>query len=501
MTVTTDRLRLANLQPERPERELVLYWCIGARRATHNLALDHALDEARRLRRPLLVFEPLRLDYPWASERFHAFVLEGMRDNARAFAAAGLSYFPYVEPSSGAGRGLLEALAQHACLVVTDDVPGFFQPRMVHATAARLDVRLVGVDGNGLSPLSSTTQLFPSALAFRRHLQRTLPHQLGVSPVAAPSGRGLPRAHVPAGIAQRWPAAALDDLEGSLASLPLDHKVGRVALCGGSEAARDHLARFVEGSLGSYADERNHPDAGVASGLSPWLHFGHLSAHEVFAAVAAKEGFAPDRAVRVANGARQGWWGLSASAEAFLDQLVTWRGLSQHNAWHQAGFDGYEAIPSWARASLAQHAGDARPARYSLEELDGARTQDELWNAAQRQLVQEGVMHNYLRMLWGKKVIEWSPSPEEAYARLTELNHRYALDGRDANSVAGIQWCFGRYDRPWGPRRSVFGVVRYMSSDNTRRKLELKRYLERFGAAPDSAPRVQTKSRRRSASG
>lgn len=487
MTVPPSRLRLANLAPERPERALVLYWCVGARRATHNFALEHALDEARRLARPLLVLEPLRVDYPWASARLHAFVLEGMKDNARAFADASIRYYPYVEPTQGAGRGLLQALAAHACLVVTDDVPGSFLPRMVRAAAERLDVRVVGVDGNGLLPLSASTQVFSSALAFRRHLQRVLPDHLGAMPASTLRTVRGTRAEVPDEIARRWPAARLNDVDALLASLPIDQSVERVTLRGGNVAASERLARFLESPLERYAEQRNHPDDDASSALSPWLHFGQLSAHEVFATVAARAGFSLGRAARTANGARLGWWGMSPGAEAFLDQLITWRELSHHNAWHEPGFDGYLAIPAWARASLAQHAGDPRPARYTLEELAGARTQDEIWNAAQRQLVRTGVMHNYLRMLWGKKLIEWSPTPEQAYAWLLELNNRYALDGRDANSVSGIQWCFGRYDRPWGPRRPVFGVVRFMSSDNTRRKLHLRRYLERFGVSSADA--------------
>ena len=488
MTVPSLRLRSANHAPERPERAFVLYWCIGARRATHNVALDHALHEARRLARPLLVLEPLRVDYPWASARLHAFVLQGMADNARAFEDAGIAYYPYVEPAPGAGRGLVVALAARACVVVTDDVPGFFLPHMVAAAARRLDVRLVAVDGNGLVPLATTAQVLASALAFRRHAQRVLPEHLHALPAAALPPLPGPRALVPDDVAGRWPAATLDQLsrpdriDQLLAGFPIDHSIARVALPGGSVAGGQRLASFLATSLHGYAERRNHPDDDATSGLSPYLHFGHVAAHQVFAAVAAHAGFSPARAARVATGARAGWWGVGADAEAFLDQLVTWRELALHNAWHGPRLDGYQAIPAWARASLAQHARDARPACYTLDELAQARTHDELWNAAQRQLLQHGVLHNYLRMLWGKKVIEWSPTPEEAYARLVQLNNRYALDGRDANSLAGIQWCFGRYDRPWGPRRPVFGVVRFMSSDNTRRKLHLRRYLARFGA-------------------
>jgi deoxyribodipyrimidine photo-lyase len=149
---------------------------------------------------------------------------------------------------------------------------------------------------------------------------------------------------------------------------------------------------------------------------------------------------------------------------------------------HRADYDHYASLPDWAQATLAKHAGDKRPVKYTPQQLEAADTYDELWNAAQRQLVRDGRLHNYLRMLWGKKVLEWSPSPEEALQTLIHLNNKYAVDGRDPNSYSGILWIFGRYDRPWGPERPIFGTIRYMSSQNTAKKLNVKGYLERYGA-------------------
>ena len=168
---------------------------------------------------------------------------------------------------------------------------------------------------------------------------------------------------------------------------------------------------------------------------------------------------------------------MSAAAEGFLDQLVTWRELGYRSARYVPDNGSYSALPRWARATLAEHAGDPREFVYSQEQLDAAETHDEIWNAAQRQLRHDGVIHNYLRMLWGKKILEWTRSPEEAHDIMFELNDRYALDGRDPNSVSGIHWVLGRYDRAWGPERPIFGKVRYMSSDSTRRKLKMTEYL------------------------
>jgi deoxyribodipyrimidine photo-lyase len=233
--------------------------------------------------------------------------------------------------------------------------------------------------------------------------------------------------------------------------------------------------------LHRYGSERNHPDEGASSGLSPWLARGHLSSNEVFDAVTRMEGWTPLRISGHADGKRHGWWGLSESSESFLDQLVTWREIGFNMCKVRPGdYDRYDSLPQWALATLAEHADDPRPHCYELEGFDEARTHDPIWNAAQRQLQRDGVIQNYLRMLWGKKILEWSPSPQEALEVMIELNNRYALDGRDPNSYSGIFWVLGRYDRGW-PERSIYGKIRSMSSDSTRRKVRLAKFLECYG--------------------
>ncbi|NLE37317.1 MAG: deoxyribodipyrimidine photolyase, partial [Pirellulaceae bacterium] len=191
--------------------------------------------------------------------------------------------------------------------------------------------------------------------------------------------------------------------------------------------------------------------------------------------------WSPDRLSEKADGSREGWWGMGESAEAFLDQLVTWRELGVNFAVHHAEPADYDSLPDWALATLKKHARDRREHVYSLEEFERAATHDRLWNAAQTELVREGRMHNYPRMLWGKKILEWSASPRDAAEVLIELNNKYALDGCDPNSYSGIFWVLGRYDRPFGPERPIIGKIRYMSSRNTARKVRLKGYLKRFG--------------------
>jgi deoxyribodipyrimidine photo-lyase len=481
MDDATRRLRVTavNTAPVASRGDYVLYWMIGARRTTWSFALDHAVATAKQLGRPLVVFEPLRAGYPWASDRFHVFVMQGMVDNAKRCAARGVTYLSYVEPEPGAGRGLLEALAKRACCVITDDQPGFFQPRMVAAAAGRLAVRVEQVDGNGLLPLRAVERTFPTAMAFRRELQRRLYPHLLQFPSADPLAR-LPKTLRDAPLPKlAWRS------ETDLAKLPIDHRVAPVAYRGGPDAAAEVLDEFLAHKLARYADDRNDPDRDPSSGLSPWLHFGHISEHAIVQRVWDAADWTPANLIGAkVTGRREGWWGLPPASEAFLDELVTWRELGYVFCHHDAAYGTWAALPAWARKTLDDHASDPRPHLYTRAQLERAETADPIWNAAQRQLVADGRIHNYLRMLWGKKILEWSKSPKTALATLIELNNKYAVDGRDPNSYSGILWTLGLFDRPWGPKRQIFGTIRYMSSDATKKKLDMKHYLARWGGQP-----------------
>ncbi len=486
--VPSDRVRLANDRDLRPDGAFVLYWMTAARRTHYNFGLERAAEWARALGRPLVVLEALRAGYPYASDRLHAFVLRGMADNARRLAEAGVVHHAYVEPHPGAGKGLLADLAGRAALVVTDDYPTFFLPRMIASAAKQIPVRFEQIDSNGLLPIHAPGRVFTTAFSLRAYLQKNLLPHLRHRPLADPLAAGLPAPSknlLPTSFLSRWPAASPELLAVSpaaLAKLPIDHGVPVVSrIPGGAEAGRAVLERFLRTNLSRYGTDRNDPDARATSGLSPYLHFGHVSVHEVFAELERLEKWS-EKKTKPSGGKREGFWGMSSPAESFLDELVTWREIG-YNLCAVRPDDAarFESLPDWAQKTLEAHTADPRPAIYSLAELEGARTADPLWNAAQRELLRDGRIHNYLRMLWGKRVLEWSRSPREALTLLIELNDKYALDGRDPNSYSGILWTFGRYDRPWAPERPVYGTVRYMSSSNTLKKIDLKRYLVEYG--------------------
>ncbi len=478
-SVPTIRISRANDHTLRPDGDYILYWMIAARRTRSNYALDRSLEWSAELGKPVLVFEALRCDYPWASDRFHRYVIDGMRDNARALEGTGIGYYPYLEPERGAGSGLLEALANRASVVITDDYPTFFLRRMVAAAAERLDLRVESVDGNGLLPMRAAERAYPRAYDFRRYLQRELAPHLDAPPRPVLPSFEMPRfGNVPALVRNRWPALALDTPV-DLAELPIDHRVAPVDETGGATAGGRALENFLANRLPRYA-ERNQPEVEASSELSAYLHFGHLSAWEVFEGVTRQHDWSLDRISEVTRGHRRGWWGLPEAGESLLDQLVTWRELGYGFCHHRPDHDRFESLPEWALATLARHAGDERPYLYDLADFEHARTHDVIWNAAQTELRERGRIHNYLRMLWGKKILHWSHTPVEALDTMIELNNKYAVDGRDPNSYSGIFWVLGRFDRAWGPERPVFGKVRFMSSRNTRRKLRLDAYLRRW---------------------
>ncbi|HSG48033.1 MAG TPA: hypothetical protein VLA43_09495 [Longimicrobiales bacterium] len=486
------RIRALNQRAVRPDGDFVLYWMVAQRRLGWNFALDRAVEHALELGRPLVILEALRCDYPWASVRHHRFVLDGMRDHAATAGEFPVRYLPYVEPERGAGKGLLASLGKRACVLVTDDAPHFFYPAMLDAAARQVPVLLEAVDSHGLLPLREPQRGFTAAYHFRIHLHKVLLEQVGDRPRAHPLREARDRLPDPAplsapdgplsSVMARWPMASAGLLEGPgiPGTIPVDGGVPPVPFRGGTAAARSRLGSFVEERLAVYHERRNDPDAEAGSRLSPYLHWGHISTHEIFQRVVEREGWTPLRVRAEHRGKRAGWWGMSPEAEAFLDELLTWRELG-FNEWVRGGpaVETFQSLPDWARQTLLEHADDERPHRYDFRDFDQARTHDPLWNAAQRELREEGTIHNYLRMLWGKKILEWSSHPREALETMLELNNRYAVDGRDPNSTTGIMWVLGRYDRGW-PERAIYGKVRSMSSESTRRKVSVDRYLSRF---------------------
>ena len=485
------RIRKGNNKGVNHKGEFILYWMIANRRLRWNYSLDRVNQWAAELDKPVVVLEAVTCAHEWACDRFHGFIIEGMKQNYKEAGNKNILYYPFVEDEPGRGKGLVETWARHACLVVTDDYPAFFIPGMLNKISGKLPVLIELVDSNGLLPMDAAKREFKTAYSFRRFLQKTLPSCIMDHPQKDPlKDLRLDRIKsLPGELTYKWPPASLEFLENypaELKKLPIDHDVKIIEKAGGCGTGSRLLEVFINEKLPDYNEKRNHPEEDVTSNLSPYLHFGHISAHEIFHRMQDSEGWNPGKLGERAYGKKEGWWGMSKSAEAFLDQLTTWRELGFNICRFNSDYYKYASLPGWAKETLKIHELDEREYIYSLDEFEHAGTHDPLWNAAQMQLVREGRIHNYIRMLWGKKILEWSTAPKEALRTMIHLNNKYALDGRDPNSFSGIFWILGRYDRAWGPEREIFGKVRYMSSKNTSRKVKASGYIERYAQAVNS---------------
>ena len=484
-SVPSIRVRKGNHKKVNPEGSFVLYWMVANRRLQWNYSLDRAIERVLELDKPLVILEAIDCDYEWANDRLHGFIIEGMKDNYREAQGKDILYYPYVEQEPGRGSGLVKEMAKHACLIVTDDYPAFFIPDMLKKISSKLPVLIEVIDSNGLLPMGAAQKEFSTAYSFRRFLHKNLPHHIMSFPSKSPLKdlnlkrlRSLPRQ-----IIKKWPPVSLKSLENyqvEIKKLPIEHSVKIVENNGGFSAGSRLLKVFINDKLPFYDERRNHPEEDATSNLSAHLHFGHISSHEIFNSIQEHEGWHPGKLSEITTGQKEGWWGMSTSAEAFLDQLVTWRELGFNMCRYNKNYDKYESLPKWAKETLRVHEMDERGYVYSMEQFENAGTHDLLWNAAQMQLVRDGKIHNYLRMLWGKKIFEWSRTPKSALKIMIHLNNKYALDGRDPNSWNGIFWILGRYDRAWGPEREIFGKIRYMSSKNTARKVKVKAYIDKY---------------------
>ncbi|RNC67223.1 MAG: deoxyribodipyrimidine photo-lyase [Desulfuromonadales bacterium] len=439
-----DRIRVIGEGAERTGP--VVCWMSRDQRTVDNWALLHAQELALARQVPLAVAFCLVPAFLGATIRHYGFMLKGLREVEASLAAKGIPFFLFRgEPAEEIGRFALEC---GASAVVTDFDPLRIKRQWKAEVVARGICPLVEVDAHNIVPcwIASPKAEF-GAYTIRPKIHRLLPRFLEPFPTLQPHPFSWPSAA---------PAVAWDVV---LAGLSVDRSVPEVAwIEPGERAARRALDEFVAERLAAYPERRNDPAAAGQSGLSPHLHFGHLAPQRVALAVLAAD--VPPEA-----------------RDAFLEELVVRRELSDNFCLHNPDYDRVAGVPAWARQTLDSHRDDPRPYRYSREALERGETHDPLWNGAQREMVLRGKMHGYLRMYWAKKILEWTGSPEEAMEIAIVLNDRYELDGRDPNGYAGIAWSIGGvHDRAWG-ERPVFGKVRYMSYGGCARKFDIEAYL------------------------
>ena len=450
MAIQSGRLRALNDLSPREGGAYVLYLLQQSQRADFNPALEFAIEEANRLSLPVVACFGL-LDgssgFPEANARHYAFMLQGLRDCRERLIERGIGFVM----RKGSPAEVAIDLAKEAALLVLDRGYLAIQKAWYGQIAREVETRAVQVEGDVVVPVETASKKHEyAARTLRPKLHKVWDEYL--EPLKARTVE-----HRADRLKSEIDASDPDKL---LATLSLDTAVGPVKrFKGGRNEALRRLKSYLAGPFEGYGAGRNKPEANAASHMSPYLHFGQISPVEIALAVrAARKGGKEDR-------------------QSYLEELIVRRELAMNHVLYTDGYDDYEkALPDWARKTLAEHAKDARPHRYSEAQLAEGRTHDAVWNAAMHEMRETGYMHNQLRMYWGKKILEWSPSPEAAFARTLRLNNRYFLDGRDPNSFANVAWIFGLHDRPW-QRRKVFGTVRYQS-ENSLRKFDAKAYVK-----------------------
>jgi deoxyribodipyrimidine photo-lyase len=438
--------------PPRPDGKCVVYWMQRAMRIHDNPALDVAIDAANLLALPVVVFFSVIPNYPNANLRHYHFMQQGLRDVEHDAAERGVGFILRRHPGNSLEKFLEEV---GAAMLIGDENPCREPERWRKVLARRLKLPCWTVDADVVVPSAAFGRDYFMLQHMRPHLKEALPKFLVASRNPKPQH------------AWRKPKSlAVDSLEGDITAgfKDLDRSVGPVdSFTGGTRAAIKRLNDFINHGLKDYSEHRNHPELKGTSRLSPYLHFGNISPIKI--------------ALAVQDTVLQGK-ATEAARDRFLDQVIAWRELSVLFVKYNENYDNWECAEPWARQTLIEHSADPRPYRYTFEQLERAGTHDDLWNAAQREMVEGGWMHNYMRMYWAKMILEWAPDPARAFEWAVILNDRYELDGRDPNGYQGIAWAIvGKHDRPWF-NRPIYGLVRPMSGASTSKRFDAKAYIE-----------------------
>jgi deoxyribodipyrimidine photo-lyase len=447
--IQEERVRYLNEERVR-DGDYVLYWMQQAQRAEHNHALEYAVQQANELGQPLLVVFGLTDDYPSANSRHYAFMLEGLRDAQESLTRRGIKFVV----QKGAPDEVALRLGENASMIVSDGA--YLRPERSwrQRVAEEAGRRVVRVESNVVVPVElASNRRETAARTLRPKIRRHLDEYL-VELLPTEIEKDSLDLRVEGGI-------DLSDIDAVLEGMSIDKSVEplRRLYTGGLTAAKERLKEFIEKRLDGYAGHRNQPQTDHVSHMSKYLHFGHIS--PVYVAMRIREASAPREDV-----------------ETYLEELIVRRELTINFCFYTPDYDSFSCIPDWAKRTLREHQEDEREHFYMREELEGAHTHDPYWNAAMAEAIRTGYVHNHMRMYWGKKILEWSLSPEEAHETTLYLMDKYFLDGRDANTYANIAWVYGQHDRGFA-ERPVFGKVRYMSAGGLERKAKPKEYVEK----------------------
>lgn len=427
------------------EGAYVLYWMQSSQREHYNHALEYSILQANKLNLPLMVYFGLTDNFPEANRRHYYFMLEGLKEVQSSLQERGINMLILNEsPEIGASR-----LGRDASLAVVDGGYLKIEKHWRAYTAENVKCPLIQVESNVVVPVETASPKEEySAATLRRKLNKILNDFL--VPLQRKTLKKDP-------YEIKIPSFDIIDIDKAIKKLEVDETVRKVVFYqGGARAALIKLKNFLQTKIDRFGDLRNDPTQNYLSHLSPYLHFGQISPLYI-----ALEAIKTD----------------SPGVESFLEELIVRRELSMNYVYYNPNYDSILGLPEWPRKTLYEHENDKREYIYTLEELEYAQTHDPYWNAAQKEMMVRGKMHGYMRMYWGKKILEWTETPDKAFKIAIYLNNKYEIDGRDANGYTGVAWCFGKHDRAWKERK-VFGKVRYMNANGLRRKFKIENYVE-----------------------
>ena len=444
--ISRERIKQLNNKEILPDKSYVLYWMQASQRTHYNHALEYAIDAANKLNKPLIVYFGITDNFPEANIRHYYFMLEGLKEVEENLYKRNIKMvIRHNNPEVGAIE-----LSQDACALITDRGYLKVERKWREIVANKVDCIAIQVESNVVVPIQIASNKEEYAAAtIRNKINSKLP--LFALPLEE---KIINNSSLNINI-ESFNIKNLDDV---ISILNIDKTISKTNFKGGTKEAYKHLDNFIKNKIMHYNDLKNEPANDYTSNLSPYLHFGQISPVDIFLKL--KD---IDNSIK----------------ESFLEELIVRRELAYNFVFYNNDYDSYECIPTWAKQTIDKHLSDVREHIYTLEELENAKTHDPYWNAAEKELVLTGKMHGYMRMYWGKKILEWTSDPKEAYKITLYLNNKYSLDGRDPNAFTGVAWCYGKHDRPWVERK-IFGNVRYMNDKGLERKFDIEKYVQKI---------------------
>ena len=441
--IEKERIKILNKKSINTNGEFVVYWMQSSQRVEYNHALEYSIRRANELKKPLIVYFGLTNDYPEANYRHYMFMIEGLLEVEEELKKINIKMIiKNIYPELGAIN-----ISKKAVLMITDRGYLRHERNWREKVALSIEIPLVQIETNLMVPIEEVSNKEEySAFTIRKKLHKlidfyTKPINMEVLEISSIN------------LFNEEKSINLNDIS----NLNIDYIVNKsIYYKGGTSEAKNQLSNFIKDKINKYDKNHSDPSLDYQSNMSPYLHFGQISPLYIY-----------EQLVNVNN------------KEKYLEELIIRRELAFNFVYYNPNYDSFECLPNWAVMSLNKHLDDEREYFYDLETFENYKTHDIYWNTAQKEMVITGKMHGYMRMYWGKKIIEWTKSPTEAYKIMIYLNNKYNIDGRDPNSYAGIAWCFGKHDRPW-KERQIFGMIRYMNYEGLDRKFNMNEYVNRI---------------------